>query len=180
MNYQHDQANLNRYFSEHWQPNGTAYQWSGHARLAELLKDQRVLDVGCGHNPFQHEFKLNVWGIDPAFTEADEVCTIEEYQPRELFDVATCLGSVNFGDERVIAAQIAKIVACLKPQSRIYWRLNPGRKDHISPECQSVPFFPWDFQRLRAYAQQHGFEQVEEHVEQDERALRLYAEWVRN
>ena len=178
-NLAHDQAALNRYFSEYWVPNHRDGQLTNHARLSKMIKNtERVLDVGCGQNDFK-KYGIDVWGIDPAFDEADEKCTIEEYQPQELFDVATCLGSINFGEESVISAQIAKVVSCLKPNARVYWRLNPGRKDHPHPECESVPFYPWSFERLRNFAYQHGFQQVEESVERDDHSIRLFAIWVR-
>ena len=62
---------------------------------------------------------------------------------RGLFDVATCLGSINFGSIDVISKQIAKVVSCLKPKSRVYWRLNPGRQDHPNRFCENIDYFPW-------------------------------------
>jgi hypothetical protein len=93
--------------------------------------------------------------------------------------VATCLGSINFGSEEVIARQIDKVVSCLKPTSRIYWRLNPGRKDHDSELCNRIPFFPWTFEKLKEFADKYGFNQSNIEYETDGKVIRLYAEWHR-
>ena len=121
--------------------------------------------------------RKNIIGIDPAFDQADVKCTIEEYVPDRLFDVATCLGSINFGTIETIEEQIDKVVSCLKPVSRIYWRLNPGRKDHNNEECNQVPFFPWTFEILRQFAVTHNYIQTVEEFDAHVSRPRLYAEW---
>jgi len=178
-NAMHDQKFLNEYFGKHWAPSVTAYKNSSYETIAGKIKDDEwLLDAGCGFNPFKKLVK-NVVGIDPAMDQADYKVTIEDYTPDRQFDVATCLGSINFGDESVVSRQIEKVVSCLKPASRIYWRLNPGRKDHADPLCEKVDFFPWDFDKLRAFADQHGFKQTNCEYETDGKVIRLYAEWHR-
>ena len=58
------------------------------------------------------------------------------------FDVAFCLGSINFGNESNILNQIECVINCLNPQARIYWRCNPGLHDHGNEECETIEFFP--------------------------------------
>lgn len=175
----HDQQKLNKYFGTYWAPYDIPCQHSRYDRIAANIDPgEWVLDVGCGSNRFK-SLLPNVVGIDPAFDEADHKCTIEQYQPDRLFDVAIILGSINFGIEETIAKQIDKVISCLKPQSRIYWRLNPGRRDHKSIHCQEIDFFPWSHQKLKSFADKHGFEQSNEQVESDEQVVRLYAEWRR-
>lgn len=153
---------------------------SSYQTIAEKIHPtERVLDVGCGFN-IGKTLINNLVGIDPAFPSADYQVTIEDYQPDQLFDVALCLGSINFGTEDVIARQIEKVVSCLNKRSWIYWRLNPGRKDHVDPACQQVDFFPWSFDRLRSFAVQHGYTQYNEQEERNANTVRLYAEWRRN
>jgi hypothetical protein len=174
----HNQTLLNEYFSKTWKP-GNSRGLTSHERLATLIhKDEWVLDAGCGENQFK-QLGLQVVGIDPAFEQADIKCTIEDYIPDRQFDVATCLGSINFGSEEVVARQIAKVVSCLKTTSRVYWRLNPGRHDHGNEECNSVPFFPWTFEKLREYACQHNYIQTAEQIDEHPTRPRLYAEWHR-
>ena len=64
-----------------------------------------VLDVGCGFNEFKSRI-LNLTGLDPAYDRADIKSSIEEYSPPHKFDVALCLGSINFGDKLTIMNQI--------------------------------------------------------------------------
>jgi hypothetical protein len=137
-----------------------------------------LLDVGCGANPFK-TLLPNVVGVDPAFGQADFHVTIEDFYATKLFDVATCLGSLNFGDDAVIGRQIAKMVSHLKGHSRVYWRLNPGRRDHASEKCQGIPFYPWSHKRLQEFAELFDYRQCNEQTETDGRVVRLYAEWTR-
>ena len=148
----------------------------------KIAPHEQVLDVGCGQNPFR-ALLPNVVGIDPAFEQADVHCTIEQFVTDQLFDVATCLGSINFGSRDTIELQVAKVVSLLKPAARIYWRLNPGRKDHADPACQQIPFFPWTLEYLNELAVSHGFRQENAQVESGaslgKSVVRLYAEWHR-
>jgi len=174
----HNQGLITEYFSKHWSP-GQGRGITSHGVLVEKFSnDEWILDVGCGTNPFRQLGK-KVIGVDPAFDQADVKSTIEDYVPDRQFDVATCLGSINFGTEEVVARQIAKVVSCLKPTSRIYWRLNPGRYDHDNEKCQDIPFFPWTFEKLREYADKHNYKQTVEEIDEHPTRPRLYAEWHR-
>jgi hypothetical protein len=175
----HNQSFLNEYFSQYWKPTTDAFTYSNYESVAAKIQPhEEVLDVGCGSNPFKNLLP-HVTGIDPAFDQADIKCTIEDFHPIKLYDVALVLGSINFGDDTVIHRQIAKVVDCLKPQARIYWRLNPGRHDHANSQCHAVPFYPWTHSKLRELATYHGFEQRNEQTEGNDRVQRLYAEWHR-
>lgn len=174
-----DQDYLNYYFGNVWHkgsnPIKTA-ELSGMSLIDKIKPGERVLDVGCGINPFK-EFIPNLIGIDPAFDQADYKCTIEEFETDEKFDVAFCLGSINFGDSATIERQIAKVVSLLKPDGRIYWRCNPGQQDHPSEECKKIDFFNWSvFEHVRL-ATKFNFRVWECMWENDNR--RLYAEWIR-
>jgi len=175
----HDQDYLNDYFRNHWKPSLDAYIYSGYEQIAAKIHPHEwLLDVGCGHNPFK-SLLPNVVGVDPAFDEADFLVTIEDFYATKRFDVATCLGSLNFGDDAVVGRQINKMVSLLKQKSRVYWRLNPGRRDHASEKCQGIPFYPWNHRRLEEFAELHDFRQVNEQTETNGRVVRLYAEWHR-
>jgi hypothetical protein len=83
------------------------------------------------------------------------------------------------GDDAVISRQIHKMVSHLKDHSRVYWRLNPGRRDHASEKCQGSPFYPWSHRRLGEFAELFDFRQTNEQTESNSRSVRLYAEWHR-
>lgn len=156
-----------------------AYTYSAYSTLAQKVQpNEWVLDVGCGANPFK-QLLPNVVGIDPARDEADVKIAIEEFKTDQLFDVAMCLGSINFGDRSDIEPAIQRVVDLLKPTSRIYWRLNPGRQDHACGDCERIKFFPWTHDILREFADRHGYTQTNEQQETNGRVVRLYAEWHR-
>lgn len=173
------QTQLNEYFVNHWQDGPDPLEGALYDEIASFIRDdEKVIDIGCGRNLFKDKVK-NVLGIDPAFTEhADVITTLEEYKTDERFDVALCMGSINFGTEDYINSQVEKVVELLKPTGRVYWKLNPGRKDHISNRCDDVPFFPWSFEKLQQLANKHGYIQRDERTLTDDRKVRLYAEWI--
>jgi hypothetical protein len=169
-----NQEYLNYYFKEIWKPGYDPKGKTGDQLLSKIKVDDWVLDVGCGYNTFVGRID-NLIGIDPANDSAHIKCSIEDFEPSRLFDVALCLGSINFGDDIVIEQQIKKVVSCLTPNGRIYWRCNPGRKDHGNQECQQIEFYPWSFEKLMSFASQFGFEVLE--LSWDDN--RIYSEWVR-
>jgi hypothetical protein len=171
-----NQQDLNNYFSTHWRGHLNTYLYSGPSLAKKIKPNEWVLDVGCGINSFKPVIK-NLIGIDPAFVQADYQTTIEEFKTEQRFDVALCLGSINFGTEETIKNQIKCVVSLLNPVARIYWRCNPGRQDHGNKECKEIDFFPWSEKLLNQYAQEFGFELVD--LKQDTNN-RLYAEWTRS
>ena len=176
---QNTQQELNEYFSNHWNSEIEKYSHSGFTLAKRVSDSERVLDVGCGHNPFKGMIK-NLVGIDPAFEEADFRGTIEEYQSDELFDVAFCLGSINFGNEAKIRLEIEKIISLLKPNGRIYWRCNPARADHDSEKCEDINFFEWSLAYHEQFCKDYGFELYDVCFERPEpHKKRIYAVWQR-
>jgi len=174
----HNQTFLNNYFSEHWDSAISQYIYSGYSILDKILSTQSVIDVGCGTNPFKDKIQ-NLVGIDPTDVGADIVTTLEDYTPNNKYDVALCLGSINFGSEDIIANQIEKVNSLLNPSARIFWRLNPGLADHDSELCDNIDFYPWTFEKLDEFAIRYGFKQVNCAEDTDGENVRLYAEWIR-
>lgn len=170
-----NQDDLNNYFKKHWRGHLNVYQYSGFMLAKKIQPDEWVLDVGCGINSFKPLIK-NLVGIDPAFEQADFQSSIEEFTTDQKFDVAFCLGSINFGTEELIKKQIKCVVSFLKPKARIYWRVNPGLRDHGNNECKLIDFFPWSKKLLQDYAQEFGF--TAHNIQQDLNN-RLYCEWLR-
>lgn len=169
-----NQEYLNFYFGKVWKPGYDPKGKTGDQLLSKIKPDEWVLDVGCGNNPFAGKIKTLV-GIDPANDNAHVKTTIEDFESDIKFDVALCLGSINFGDDVVIEQQIAKVVSLLKPTARIYWRCNPGQKDHGNKECEQIEFYPWSFKRQISFADQFGFKILE--LAWDDN--RIYSEWSR-
>jgi hypothetical protein len=171
-----NQQTLNNYFNTHWRGQFNQYLFTGPNLAKKIQPNEWVLDVGCGANVFK-PLVANLVGIDPAFAQADVVTTIENFATEQRFDVAFCLGSINFGQEQTIKHQIQCVVNLLKEQARIYWRCNPGLQDHGNLQCQQIDFFPWSPALLEQYANEFGFKVVE--IQQDLNN-RLYAEWARS
>jgi len=173
----HNQKFLNSYFTNTWQSTTADYVYSGYAILEQISNDDLVIDVGCGTNPFKGEIK-NLIGIDPTNIGADVVTTIENFTSHRKFDVALCLGSINFGTEQIIAKQIEKVNNLLLPNARIFWRLNPGTT-HDHPDADEIDFYPWSFEKLAEYAEVYGFNQINCAIDSNGVHTRLYAEWHR-
>lgn len=176
-----DQAKLNNYFSTAWRARNRGldeFRLSGYALQEKILPGESVIDIGCGTNPFKGIIP-NLVGIDPAFPEADFQLSLEDYvvSHRTLrFNVAFCLGSINFGTREDIEHQIDLVTRILKARdTRIYWRCNPGQKDHGNAECADVPFYDWSFDEHVRLAEKFNYEIRE--MEWDSRN-RIYAEWV--
>lgn len=175
-----DQQFLNYYFSNVWVQRDRSLDnmtYTGWALREKIRPGEKVIDVGCGKNPF-HGLIPNLIGVDPAFPEADYQMTLEKFvtdHPALRFNVAFCLGSINFGTREDIEHQIALLVKALRPQnSRIYWRCNPGKKDHGNAECEQISFYEWSESEHLRLSEKFGFRVAEMAWDGN----RLYAEWV--
>ena len=176
-----NQELLNTYFSTAWRArnrNFGDYQYSGYGLVDKIMPGEHVIDVGCGINPFRGHI-ANLVGIDPAFPEADFQLSLEDFVKRGIiqrFNVAFCLGSINFGTREDIENQISLLTKLLRTRdSRIYWRCNPGQKDHGNAECENIPFYDWSFEEHIRLAEKFNYEIRE--LEWDSNN-RIYAEWV--
>lgn len=169
---------LNNYFSTVWRSNLDQYTYSGWAIADKIQSNESVLDVGCGYNEFKSRI-LNLTGIDPANDRADVKLPIEYFAADNSnhgrFDVALCLGSINFGSKLNILNQIASVINCLKPTARIYWRCNPGLADHGNEECKLIEFYPWTIEEHVKLSELFGFKLDIACWDGD----RIYAEWSR-
>ena len=166
------------YFRKHWKPNWANKKYSGWALLEKFKPTDVILDIGCGTNPLKDKLGDQVYGIDPAFTEADEVVTWEEYTPHQEYNVFLCLGSLNFGTKEEIEMQLQKLAKHCKKGDRIYWRQNTFGNDHPWHESSSqVRFFAWSEEINRKYCEQYHFTLKDI---QNDAKNRLYAEWIKN
>ena len=170
-----NQKSLNKYFANTWKSNLDRYQYSGWALADKIQPGEKVIDIGCGFNEFRGRIP-NLIGIDPANAQADYRLGVEGFQSAERFDVAFCLGSINFGDETNILNQIHHVIRLLKPTARIYWRCNPGLADHNNDDCKHIDFYPWTIVKHAELAEKFGFRLV---VACWDTGDRIYAEWTR-
>ena len=143
VQYIDDQC-LNAYFSKIWQPDMKKWKYSGLKLVDEVnaLNPRSVLDVGCGYNEFKGKIR-NLTGIDPYNDRADYKISIMDFRSNEKFDVILCLGSVNFGSQDKITAEIAKTVHLLEEGGTIFFRVNPG-VSHDTKESRWIEFFAWN------------------------------------
>lgn len=168
---------LTEYFSTTWLEGDRSldqYTYSGWALIDKVKSGERVLDVGCGTNPFKGKIPL-LYGIDITDIGSDEQVSIEDFETDQKFDVAFCLGSINFGSRSNVYNQVKRVVSLLTENGRIYWRCNPGLADHQNKQVQEIDFFPWTIETHHIWSMEFGFKL--QNVQQDYN--RIYAEWKR-
>ena len=168
-------ATVKEYFGKHWTSRTSTYKYSNYSIAEKIKPHERVIDIGCGFNEFKPIIE-NLVGIDIVNPKADVVVDLEHYETDELFDVAICLGSIQYGDDDDMTRQIGKVAKILKPSSRIYWRSNTGVRDHKNEMVKIVPYYPWTKQKHEQYAEKFGF--TLDFIADDSHG-RIYAEWSR-
>ena len=168
-------ATVKEYFGKHWTSRTSTYKYSNHSIAEKIKQHERVIDIGCGFNEFKPIIE-NLVGIDIVNPKADVVVDLEHYKSKDKFDVALCLGSIQYGDDNDMTRQIGKVANILKPTSRIYWRSNTGVRDHKNEMVKIVPYYPWTKQKHEQYAKQFGFKV--DFIADDSHG-RIYAEWSR-
>ena len=144
LTYNIEEAIMNKYFSEIWQPKLKKFKFSGLKLIDEVnaLNPRAVLDVGCGYNEFKGKIN-NLIGIDPYNSHADIQIKIEDYNTTEKFDVILCLGSINFGTHDKIVKELQVCKNLLADGGKMFFRVNPGL-DHEAPESKFINFYPWN------------------------------------
>jgi len=167
---------VKEYFGKHWTSRTSSYRFSNHSIAEKIAPHEKVIDVGCGNNEFKPLVK-NLLGIDLINPKADIIIDIDSFETSEKFDVALCLGSIQYGDTNDIKRQIKKVVSLLNPVCRIYWRTNTGTRDHKNDLVQLVPYYDWTIDKHYAFAEEFNFKV--DFVAEDLYG-RLYAEWSKN
>ena len=169
-------AIVKEYFGKHWTSRTSTYRYSSCETIAsKIATHETVIDVGCGNNEFKPHIK-HLTGIDLVNPAADICVDLDEYEPDQLFDVAICLGVIQYGDENDITRQIAKVGSILKPSARIYWRSNMAVRDHKHEMVNLVPYYPWSIDEHHRFARMFGW--TIDFIDEDLYG-RLYAEWRR-
>ena len=138
-------------------------------RYIYLFRHGTTTDNAAGKFSGFRDVSLNKRGIEDAKIVALRL-------KDKKFDVAFCLGSLNFGSNEKITSEINSVINLLKPKSRIYWRSNPGKKDHHHNDCEKINFFPWTFEIHKKFSKEFGFECIDLKWDNNNR---IYAEWSR-
>ena len=139
-----DRAVLKNYFSKIWQPETKKFKYSGLAIIDEVnaMNPDNVIDIGCGYNEFKGKIQ-NLTGIDPYNDRADISVHTLDYKPEVEYDVAICLGSINFGSSDKILGELENVVGMVKSGGFLYFRVNPGIQ-HDKPAAKWINFYDWD------------------------------------
>ena len=139
-----DREVLRNYFSKVWQPETKKYKYSGLSIIDEVnsMNPSAVVDIGCGHNEFKGKIN-NLIGIDPYNDKADISVHTLDYKPDTAYDVAICLGSINFGSSDKILGELENVVSMVKSGGFLYFRVNPGIQ-HEKPAAKWINFYDWD------------------------------------
>lgn len=135
---------LHKYFAYHWDHDMKKWKHSGLTLIDQVndMKPRAVLDVGCGYNEFRGKIH-NLIGIDPYNDRADYEIDLMEYRPMQKFDIILALGSINFGGQNKIIAEVSKCVNMLEDDGIMIFRVNPGVQ-HDKAEAKWIEFFAWN------------------------------------
>lgn len=139
-----DEKCLHKYFQYHWEADMKKWKHSGLQLIDQVndLKPRAVLDVGCGENEFKNKIH-NLIGLDPYNHNADYQIDLMDFRPMEKFDVILALGSINFGGQNKIIAEVSKCVNMLEEGGMMFFRVNPGIQ-HDKPEAKWIEFYAWN------------------------------------
>jgi hypothetical protein len=139
-----DRAVLKNYFGKVWQAETKKFKYSGLAIIDEVnaMNPDNVIDIGCGYNEFKGKIQ-NLTGIDPYNDRADISIHTLDYKSDVEYDVAICLGSINFGSSDKILGELENVVSMVKSGGFLYFRVNPGIQ-HDKPAAKWINFYDWD------------------------------------
>ena len=139
-----DEKCLHKYFQYHWEADMKKWKYSGLQLIDQVndLNPRAVLDVGCGGNEFKNKIH-NLIGLDPYNYNADYQIDLMDFRPMEKFDVILALGSINFGGQNKIIAEVSKCVNMLEEGGMMFFRANPGIQ-HDKPEAKWIEFYAWN------------------------------------
>ena len=139
-----DRAVLKNYFGSVWQAETKKFKYSGLAIIDEVngMNPDNVIDIGCGFNEFKGKIQ-NLTGIAPYNDRADICIHTLDYKPEVEYDVAICLGSINFGSSDKILGELENVAGMGKSGGFLYFRVNPGIQ-HDKPAAKWINFYDWD------------------------------------
>lgn len=167
-----DQLYLAWFFGEVWKPRTDRYHYTGWWICDEINKTdpKRVLDVGCGYNPFKGRIN-NLIGIDPFNNCADYMVDILNYHVPEQYDHILALGSINFNSRSDIEQRFERCTDLLAPGGHLWMRCNPGIPHANGPW---IDIFAWNFQTARELADTYKLK-LETMKQDQDRLFLLYS-----
>lgn len=171
-----DKEFIKKYFGEYWISRTNEYLYSNHSIAEKISDDEQVIDIGCGNNEFKPLIK-NLLGIDIVNPRADIIIDFDDFETEQRFDVALCLGIIQYGNRADIERQLQKLSQIIRPGGRVFWRTNTGVQDHKNDQVKLVPYYPWTKQAHTEFAKQFGFRCT---FVTEDRYGRLYAEWEKS
>tara|TARA_B100001113_G_scaffold347238_1_gene339335 strand:+ start:1407 stop:1907 length:501 start_codon:yes stop_codon:yes gene_type:complete len=143
---------MESYFSGIWQDQNFEHlEYSGY-QLVDYVNDQKpssVIDVGCGYNRFKGKINRLV-GIDPYNPAADVKSSIEDYRG-VAFDIALCLGSINFGN---VDYQLERLHVLWRKEA--IFRVNPGIP-HDWTDYGDIEWYPWTPKKIYEVAKRFNY-----------------------
>lgn len=155
------------YFGQRWRSSMERFPVSGLSLVDRVheLNPRFVVDAGCGYNEFRGRIK-NCIGIDLVNPNADLVCGFAEAPIKEgSIDVVLALGSINFGDEEDVTADLEVVASWLVLGGRMFMRGNPGEP----LDDPSIVVYPWSPEAVQRVGAHVGLELasdiVEEHIQ---------------
>jgi hypothetical protein len=152
------------YFGRRYRSSMDRFPTSG-LSLAERVRELEprfVVDAGCGYNEFRGRIR-NCIGIDLVNPNADLVCGFAEAPIKEgSIDVVLALGSINFGDEEDVTADLEVVSSWLVPGGRMFMRANPGEP----LDDPSIVVYPWSPKAIHRIGERVGLEVASEIVEE--------------
>ena len=146
---------MESYFNGIWKDTSmSVYKHSGYT-LVDYVNNQKpssVLDIGCGYNRFKNKIH-NLVGIDPYNDCADIKVSVEDYSTVP-FDIVMCLGSINFGDEKIIDRQLEKIHTMFRREA--IFRVNPGIP-HDWADYGDIVWYNWTLDKIHSIATKYDY-----------------------
>jgi hypothetical protein len=167
-----------------WEARGkrnALYEYSNPTSIASKINCETdyVIDIGCSANYFK-KIITNLYGIDVVYNpRIDEHVSIEDFKPAHKFDVALCLGSINFDSKELVEAQTKKLTEeILHHKSKIFWRC-----------CSETPrwdeekiTYLWTMEDHTDLSEKFGYKIdfiTKEKISGEPGKYRIYAEWSR-
>jgi ubiquinone/menaquinone biosynthesis C-methylase UbiE len=141
-------------------------KYTGEWLLNEIKKDGedvKVLDVGCGKNPFKGKVK-NVIGVEPGtWGNADMQLNLDGawnlFKPNT-FDWVLAIGILHHHDTDDIHLMIKQLMDLVKPGGKVACLCKPFANDKEAPYL-----YPWSFETTKTFTALHNLKYYLEPVE---------------
>ena len=110
-----------RWFADNWKTEEV-----DETVVNRVLAAKKILDIGCGHNPYKKFATGNFTGIDVYIDTADEHMDFLNFRTHEKFDLIIAYGVFHFHSLDLIDIQLKKAMRLLTPDGVLCMKVNPG------------------------------------------------------